>query len=76
MTLGSLLSCDEVTSRLVDVDQRLRGAYCLHLFPPCYCLVSSSTLKMEAVCSSETSVKFVPDCTMLHPKIQYYSYLV
>jgi hypothetical protein len=58
----------------LKVDRRFGGTYRLHpCLPPAFMLAYSSTLKLEAACSSETSVDFqwtiwhyIPEDTTLH----------
>jgi hypothetical protein len=65
MTMKSYIFWDVMPYSLVEVYQSFGETYCFHLQVRLLlaCTEYSSTLETEAVCSSKTSVKLLPDCT-------------
>jgi hypothetical protein len=68
--MSSSALCDITFYSPVKVNRRFGGIYVL-CFMLAYCVDYSSTLKMEAVCSSETSVDFHRSLFTLKRKRNY-----
>jgi hypothetical protein len=80
VVMKSIIFWDVTPCSLLSCNRRFGGTYRLHLqgrknnfcFPPAYLLflaeIISSTLKMEVICSSETSVVTQQGYTASHPR--------